>query len=94
MIDEEIMNTAVAKHDARKLKDLIQKIDGVPRGSTDKSSASDKFTPDSGKNSGGSAGDALTNSGNFKSTKPVDQQTKFSSSSKVVVSKYSKSSSK
>ena len=28
MIDEEIMNTAVAKHDARKLKDLIQKIDG------------------------------------------------------------------
>lgn len=23
MIDEEIMNTAVAKHDARKLKDLI-----------------------------------------------------------------------
>ena len=91
MIDEEIMNTAVAKHDARKLKDLIQKIDGVPRGSSDKSSTGDKFTPDSGKNSGG---DALTNSGNFKSTKPVDQQTKFSSSSKVVVSKYSKSSSK
>ena len=92
MIDEEIMNTAVAKHDARKLKDLIQKIDGVPRGSTDKSSAADKYASD--KNSGGSAGDALTNSGNFKSTKPVDQQTKFSSSSKVVVSKYSKSSSK
>ena len=29
MIDEEIMNTAVAKHDARKLKDLMHKIDGV-----------------------------------------------------------------
>lgn len=28
MIDEEIMNTAVAKHDARKLKELIHKIDG------------------------------------------------------------------
>ena len=93
MIDEEIMNTAVAKHDARKLKDLIQKIDGVPRGSVP-SSSTDKFIPDNGKNSVGSATDQLTNSGNFKSTKPVDQQTKFSSSSKVVVSKYSKSSSK
>lgn len=29
MIDEEIMNTALAKQDARKLKDLIGKIDGV-----------------------------------------------------------------
>ncbi len=29
MIDEEIMNTAIAKHDARKLKELIGKIDGV-----------------------------------------------------------------
>ena len=91
MIDEEIMNTAVAKHDARKLKDLIQKIDGVaPRGGASDSSGN---TPDSGKNSNGGS-DSLTSSGNFKSAKPVDQQTKFSSSSKVVVSKYSKSSSK
>ena len=74
MIDEEIMNTAVAKHDARKLKDLIQKIDGVPRGSTDKSSAADKFTSD--KNSGGSAGDALTNSGNFKTYENKNQESK------------------
>jgi len=29
MIDEEIMNTALAKQDAKKLKDLIGKIDGV-----------------------------------------------------------------
>ena len=56
MIDEEIMNTAVAKHDARKLKDLIQKIDGVPRGSVP-SSSTDKFIPDNGKNSVGSATD-------------------------------------
>ena len=92
MIDEEIMNTAIAKHDARKLKDLIQKIDGAgPRGSA---TSSEKNTPDSGKNSVGSATDQLTNSGSFKSVKPVDQQTKFSSSSKVVVSKYSKTSSK
>jgi len=32
MIDEEIMNTAIAKQDAKKLKDLISKIDGaLPR---------------------------------------------------------------
>jgi hypothetical protein len=37
MIDEEIMNTAIAKHDARKLKELIGKIDGVvPRSSESK----------------------------------------------------------
>jgi len=37
----------------------------------------------------------LTSSGTYKPpNKTVDQQTKFSSSSKVVVSKYSKSSSK
>ena len=75
MIDEEIMNTAVAKHDARKLKDLIQKIDGMPssaaaRSSTDKS---DKFSTSdhSGKNSavlGGSDSSSLTSSGNFKSS--------------------------
>lgn len=29
MIDEEIMNTALAKQDAKKLKDLVSKIDGV-----------------------------------------------------------------
>ena len=35
MIDEEIMNTAIAKQDAKKLKDLIGKIDGVvPRSSS------------------------------------------------------------
>lgn len=77
MIDEEIMNTAVAKQDARKLKDLIQKIDGR----ADQSSQAEKNSD-------------LTSSGNFKQLKAVDQQTKFSSSSKVVVSKYSKSSSK
>lgn len=67
MIDEEIMNTAVAKHDARKLKDLIHKIDGAaPRGG-----GSDANTPDSGKNSTGGS-DSLTSSGNFKSSKPVD----------------------
>lgn len=27
MIDEEIMNTAIAKQDAKKLKDLVSKID-------------------------------------------------------------------
>lgn len=81
MIDEEIMNTAVGKNDAKKIKELINKIDGGPR--------SDHFTeprtvdePD------------LGNSFSNKSSKPVDQQTKFSSSSKVVVSKYSKSNSK
>ena len=37
MIDEEIMNTAVAKHDARKLKDLMHKIDGVQKGDDAKS---------------------------------------------------------
>lgn len=32
MIDEEIMNTALGKADARKIKDLINKIDGgAPR---------------------------------------------------------------
>ena len=32
MIDEEIMNTAIGKTDARKIKDLIHKIDGgAPR---------------------------------------------------------------
>ena len=31
MIDEEIMNTAIAKQDARKLKELIGKIDGVQK---------------------------------------------------------------
>lgn len=70
MIDEEIMNTAIAKHDARKLKDLIQKIDGAaPRGSA---ASSEKSTPDSGKNSTGSASDMLTNSGSFKKATPVD----------------------
>ena len=70
MIDEEIMNTAVAKHDARKLKDLIQKIDGMPpsaaaRSSTDKLS-SDKFsTSDHG---GSDLSSSLTNSGSFKSS--------------------------
>ena len=59
MIDEEIMNTAVAKHDARKLKDLIHKIDGPRSGAT-----SGTTTPDSAKNSNG--GDSLTSSGNFK----------------------------
>lgn len=64
MIDEEIMNTAIAKHDARKLKDLIHKIDGVaPRGGVPSSASSDNSTPDSGKNSNS---DSLTNSGNFK----------------------------
>lgn len=81
MIDEEIMNTAIAKHDARKLKELIGKIDGVvPRSSESKD--------------GDNSGLAKSASGSFKQSKPVDQQTKFSSSSKVVVSKYSKSSSK
>ena len=28
MIDEEIMNTAIGKTDAKKIKDLISKIDG------------------------------------------------------------------
>ena len=64
MIDEEIMNTAIAKHDARKLKDLIHKIDGVaPRAAPAGTNTSDRMTPDSGKNSNS---DSLTSSGNFK----------------------------
>ena len=31
MIDEEIMNTAIAKQDAKKLKSLIGKIDGMQK---------------------------------------------------------------
>lgn len=31
MIDEEIMNTAVGKTDVKKIKELINKIDGGPR---------------------------------------------------------------
>ena len=38
MIDEEIMNTAVAKQDARKLRDLISKIDGTRDGDNGKKS--------------------------------------------------------
>ena len=74
------MNTAIAKHDARKLKDYANRIDGNQRR---------EESDDSSKNAD------LTSSGTYKPpTKAVDQQTKFSSSSKVVVSKYSKSSSK
>ena len=64
LIDEEIMNSHVGKSDARKLKDLIGKIDD----------AAGKPPP--------------------QPKKPIDAATKFSSSSKVVVSKYNKSSSK
>ena len=81
MIDEEIMNTALGKADARKIKDLINKIDG---GAT---RTSEHITES--KNAD------LTNNGSFSNKqKQVDQQLKFSSSSKVVVSKYSKSNSK
>ena len=31
MIDEEIMNTAIAKQDAKKLKNLIGKMDGIQK---------------------------------------------------------------
>ena len=89
MIDEEIMNTAVAKQDARKLKDLISKIDGtLPRSESREAIAGKESAEKSASSLGSSA------SGSFKSSKPIDQQTKFSSSSKVVVSKYSKSTSK
>ena len=55
MIDEEIMNTAIAKHDARKLKELIGKIDGVnPR------------TNNEGKEGDNNAGLAKSASGSFK----------------------------
>ena len=81
MIDEEIMNTALAKQDAKKLKDLIGKIDGVSKSDSREGLKDGPTLSSSG-------------SGSFKQGKPVDQQTKFSSSSKVVVSKYSKSSSK
>lgn len=89
MIDEEIMNTAVAKQDARKLKDLISKIDGTLPRSESREAIAGKESADKSASSLGSSA-----SGSFKSSKPIDQQTKFSSSSKVVVSKYSKSTSK
>ena len=84
MIDEEIMNTAIAKQDARKLKDLISKIDGqLPKTVIEPSHENSREQP------------TLTStlSGSFKLPKTVDQQTKFSSSSKVIVSKYSKNGS-
>jgi hypothetical protein len=60
MIDEEIMNSAIGKTDARKIKDLISKIDGgAPR--------SEHFSVES--KSADSA-----NSGSFSNkSKPVDQ---------------------
>jgi len=79
MIDEEIMNTTVGKTDAKKIKELISKIDGGARTEQSQESRAEETS--------------LGNSFSSKS-KPVDMQTKFSSSSKVVVSKYSKSNSK
>lgn len=61
MIDEEIMNTAVAKQDARKLKDLISKIDSVPR--SENTSLTESV---------GSAKGSDSNSGSFKQSKAVD----------------------
>jgi len=59
MIDEEIMNTAIAKHDARKLKDYANRIDGNQRR---------EESDDSSKNAD------LTSSGTYKPpTKAVDQ---------------------
>ena len=89
MIDEEIMNTAIGKTDARKIKDLINKIDG---GAT---RAQDHFAESTSKSAMDQSTGGLSNSGSFSkikggSAKSVDQQSKFSSSSKVVVSKYSK----
>mmetsp|Transcript_41101 Transcript_41101/g.53929 ORF Transcript_41101/g.53929 Transcript_41101/m.53929 type:complete len:174 (-) Transcript_41101:154-675(-) len=60
MIDEEIMNTALAKQDAKKLKELIGKIDGVQK-SESKESMKDLPTLSG------------SNSGSFKVGKPVDQ---------------------
>ena len=80
MIDEEIMNTALGKSDARKIKDLITRIDGTGSGRAEQRLA---------ESLSAKSGDSFSNK-----HKQVDQQTKFSSSSKVVVSKYSKSSSK
>jgi hypothetical protein len=60
MIDEEIMNTAIGKTDARKIKDLIHKIDGgAPR--------SDHFTQES------KSADAVNSSNFSNKSKPVDQ---------------------
>ena len=64
------MNSHMGKQDARKLKDLIGKIDEA-----------------AGDSSKGAKATGVAK-------KPVDAATKFSSSSKVVVSKYNKSSSK
>ena len=84
MIDEEIMNTAVGKQDAKRLKELINKIDGGAR----PEAAGSK--PENSKTQQESATTGQNKNSSFKQVKPVDQQTKFSSSSKVVVSKYSK----
>ena len=59
MIDEEIMNTAIAKQDAKKLKELIGKIDGVQK------SDSNENLKDAPTLSG-------SNSGSFKLPKQVD----------------------
>ena len=72
MIDEEIMNTAIAKQDARKLKDLIGKIDGVvPRSGSG-------LEHSEGRTSAGAAENGGISSGSFKlgnsssGSKPVD----------------------
>ena len=78
MIEAEICNTALAKQDIGKVRSLISKIDEI-------SGIKEQSQEKKGLNFSGS----FTNK-----TKPIDQQTKFSSSSKVVVSKYNKSSSK
>ena len=69
LIDEEIMNSQVGKQDARKLKDLIGKMDEA-------------------------LGEGQGKEQIVEAKKTIDSSNKFSSSSKVIVSKYNKSSSK
>ena len=87
MIDEEIMNTAIGKQDAKKLKGLLSKIDQTRE--QNKSETAAAQVTEKWFEAGAPASGSFSNK-----AKPVDQQTKFSSSSKVVVSKYSKSNSK
>ena len=83
MIEAEICNTALAKQDITRVKNLINKIDEI--GTSNGKSSKEKLH----------ASLTGSNQGSFsQKTKPIDQLTKFNSSSKVVVSKYSKNSSK
>ena len=89
MLEDEIdKNQSHAKGDLHKVKNIINRLDELKSSGNGK--ASIEKLPSNKSLSG-----ANNSSGSFSGkTKPIDQQTKFSSSSKVVISKYNKTPSK